>query len=155
MLHTRLVHLICWQVAILSSPPVNEPVSHIQHQKTLTSCFPGPVWGCSDPGWGLSGPQRAVAKSPFFFSRVITRWHFVDVLGSCLMAADGNTQKCDLWLGKTKAKQKRQRQPACPSWADRKRDPSPSLILWPVRSESRQKIGQAWLDVHIERLPPH
>lgn len=69
MLRTRLVHLICWQVAILSSPPVNEPVSHVQHQKTLTSCFPGPVWGCSDPGWGLSGPQRAVAISPpFFFS---------------------------------------------------------------------------------------
>lgn len=31
-----------------------------------------------------------------------------------LMAADGNTQKCDLWLGKTKSKHKRQRQPACP-----------------------------------------
>lgn len=39
MLHTQHFHLICWQVAILSSQPVNEPVSHSRHWKTLTSCF--------------------------------------------------------------------------------------------------------------------
>lgn len=82
MLHTRLVRLVCWRVAVLSSPPVNEPVTHIQRRKTLTSWFPGPVWARSDPGGGSSGegssgggssggssgPQRAL-----FFPQIITR----------------------------------------------------------------------------------
>lgn len=127
MLHTQLFHLICWQVAILSSPPVNEPVSHIQHQKTLTSWFPGPVWERSDPGWGLSGPRRAVAISPVFFPWVITRWHFDDV--HLAPVTDGSWwQHPKMWslVGKDKS-QAQKTEAACASQLGRQEEGSQSV----------------------------
>lgn len=109
MLPPQHFHLMCWQVAILSSQPGNEPMSHIWRKEMLTSWFHKLFgmftswlrifWTSADFGTSegfLSGRYTVTFCWRQMRPRVVwSRWlmHYV-----CPEVPEGNTRRSDLWF---------------------------------------------------------